>query len=221
MKKTIFTVLATTAAVAGALAQDQFAWAPSASNGGLVSYSTDKATSTAVPAGNPAQVSTYGNLNVDFFAAPLGTVLATSGGLPVFTTAWTDVGVDLQHTAPTAGRMSATVSLPGNFTGGADVQLEVVGWTGTYTSWSAAVAASGPVLLGYSGETFNGSALGALSWDQPTGNASSTPIPGTPAALAVGPSAYAGLVLEPVPEPATIALGGLGAAALLFFRRRK
>jgi len=219
MKKILITVLATAAAVAGARAQDAFAWAPAASNGGLVSYSTDKATSTAVPIGNPAQVSTYGNLNVDFFAAPLGTVLAVANGTPVFTTAWTDVGVDLQQTKVGAGRMNVTVNLPGNFTGGADVQLEVVGWTGTYTSWSAAVAA-GSGLIGYSGESFNGSALGALSWDQPTGNLSATP-PGTPSPLTVGASGFSGLVLEPVPEPATIALGGLGAAALLFFRRRK
>jgi len=36
-----------------------------------------------------------------------------------------------------------------------------------------------------------------------------------------GGGGIASMVLTPVPEPTTIALGGLGAAALLFFRRRK
>jgi len=35
------------------------------------------------------------------------------------------------------------------------------------------------------------------------------------------PSLTQGFVLQPVPEPATMALAGLGAAALLIFRRRK
>jgi len=45
---------------------------------------------------------------------------------------------------------------------------------------------------------------------------------GTPAPFVWGASPLvSGLVLEPVPEPTTIVLGGLGAAALLAFRRRK
>jgi hypothetical protein len=220
MKKTILTVLATTAAVAGALAQGQVAWAPTAANGGLIAYSTDKATSTGFPVGNPSTIATYGALNVDFFVAPLGTALALSGGLPNFTTAWSDAAVDFSQIKISAGRQSYTLNVPVQFTAGNDVQLEVVGWTGTATSWAAA-AAGGATLIGYSGETFNGSTLGALSWDQPTGNPNATPTPGLPANITTGASGFEGLVLEPVPEPATIALGGLGAAALLFFRRRK
>jgi hypothetical protein len=222
MKKTILTVLATTAAVAGALAQGQVAWAPTASNGGLISYSTDKVTSTAVPVGNPGQIPTYGALNIDFFVAPVGTALTLANGLPNFTSVWVDAGpsVTFGQTKVSPGRQSFTLNVPAQFTAGNDVQLEVVGWAGTATSWSAA-AAGGATLLGFEGETFNGSQLGALSWDQPTGNPQATPTPGLPASITIGPSGYAGLVLEPVPEPATIALGGLGAAALLFFRRRK
>jgi hypothetical protein len=45
---------------------------------------------------------------------------------------------------------------------------------------------------------------------------------GTPAAFVWGASPLvSSLVLVPVPEPSTIVLGGLGAAALLAFRRRK
>lgn len=175
MKKTIFTMLASAAAVAGAYAQGQVAWAPTAANGGLVEYSTDSATAVGFPTGNPSLVAA-GNgqytgeaLHVDFYQAPLGTVLATSGGLPNFTTAWTFVGANLQQTKVSAGRMSATVQLVAG-TAGADVQLEVVGWTGTATSWAAEVAAPGGTLLGYGGETFAGNTLGALGWDQPTGN---------------------------------------------------
>jgi hypothetical protein len=215
MKKTLLTVLATTAVAAGALAQGQFAWAPSTSNGGIVGYSTDKATTVGVPVGNPAQVSTYGNLNVDFFFAPANTVLTLTNGLPNFA-GWTDVGVDLQQTKISAGRMSSTVSLPVN--NGQD-ELEVVGWAGTATSWAAA-SAGGAVLLGFSGDSLNGSPVGALGWLQALGDPTTTPA-GLPAPLTIGANGFGGLVLEPVPEPTTIAVCGLGAAALLFFRRRK
>jgi hypothetical protein len=226
MKKLLITI-ASTAVAAGALAQGQFQWTANAANG-FVQWSTDKATATSLPTGNPSLLPAAAGapytgeaLHLDFYAAPLGTVLTLANGLPSFTTAWTDVGVNLAQITPTAGKQNVTVNLPGNFTAGADVQLEVVGWTGTATSWAAEAAAPGGTLLGYSGESFNGSPLGALSWDQPTGNPNATPTPGLPGALTTGASGYEGLVLEPVPEPATIALGGLGAAALLFFRRRK
>lgn len=43
----------------------------------------------------------------------------------------------------------------------------------------------------------------------------------TPNTVFGGATGISSFVLVPVPEPATIALGGLGAAALLLFRRRK
>jgi hypothetical protein len=44
---------------------------------------------------------------------------------------------------------------------------------------------------------------------------------GTSPVTIYGGTGITGLTLVPTPEPATIALGGLGAAALLLFRRRK
>jgi len=81
--------------------------------------------------------------------------------------------------------------------------FQVYGWTGSATSYSAAVA--GGAFVGLSNPFLNG-----------TGGGGSPPA--TPATL----TGWTGnLVLSPVPEPTTIALGGLGAAALLLFRRRK
>jgi len=206
--------------VTSAFAQGTINWLVSSSSGGAIAYSLDGATQTSVPTGNPAQVPGYGSLNVDFFFAPAGTALTPGPTGPAFTTAWTEGTTILHQISVQPGRESTTVTTPGNFAGGANVQMEVVGWTGTATSWAAELAAPGGTLLGWTGETFNASALGALSWTQATGAPNASP-PGTPAALTTGASGYAGLVLEPVPEPATIALGGLGAAALLMFRRRK
>jgi hypothetical protein len=92
--------------------------------------------------------------------------------------------------------------------GGTSAVFEVAGWQGNYASYAAAVAAN--ALIGYSGEFVN-----------PTGNPGGSPA--TPAAPISGaPGAgWNGNLLIPVPEPTTLALGGLGAAALLLFRRRK
>jgi len=232
MKKTIFTILASSAAAACAFGQAQFAWAPTASVGGPIAYSVDGATTTAFPVATVSTVTAAGAyqgqaMHIDFFAAAVGTSLALGGpaGTPNFTTAWTDIGANLQQIRFSAGRMSATISLPGAFAQGVDAQIEVVGWTGTATSWAAEVASPGGSLLGYGGELFNGNSTGALGWDQPTGAGSgATPTP--PGTLTTGASGFggantAGLVLEPVPEPTTLALGGLGVASLLLFRRRK
>lgn len=99
--------------------------------------------------------------------------------------------------------------------------FEVVGWsTGgsqtTYTTWASVLAAGG------AGLNYWTSSPNLVEFTQGQGNPGGTPA--TPAvALSGGTgSGWNGnLVLTPVPEPTTIALGGIGAAALLLFRRKK
>jgi hypothetical protein len=78
--------------------------------------------------------------------------------------------------------------------------LEVEAWTGNAASYAAALATPG-------------SAFGAVTFQNPTGGG------GTPIATPTDLTGMPALVLN-TPEPSTIALGGLGAAALMFFRRR-
>jgi len=93
----------------------------------------------------------------------------------------------------------ATLTTP---TGGVGV-FEVEGWTGSFANYAAAVAAGANA--GQSAQFLNS-----------TGN------PNPPATPPVNTTGWDGnLVLVPTPEPGTLALGGLGAAALLYFRRRK
>jgi hypothetical protein len=89
--------------------------------------------------------------------------------------------------------------------------FEVQGWSGSFASYAAAIAGGT-----YVGQT--------PSFTSAEGNGTITPAQ-TPVGLTgthPGAGQWTGnLVLVPVPEPSTIALGGLGAAALLLFRRRK
>lgn len=86
--------------------------------------------------------------------------------------------------------------------------VEVVAWTHADGNTLAAVLASADpaAMAGSSG-------LGSVT-------ATTTP---TPIAQLFGTSAgqLGGFSVNTIPEPTTIALGGLGAAALMFFRRRK
>jgi hypothetical protein len=86
-----------------------------------------------------------------------------------------------------------------------NVEIAIEGWTGSYTSLAAAIAAGANT--GITAEFTN-----------PTGGGGS---PAAAAADLVNWTVANSLVLVPVPEPSTIVLGGLGAAALLAFRRRK
>jgi hypothetical protein len=177
-----------------------------------ITYSTDGITTTAYPV-SPGLPS-YGAGNIGFYTAAAGTILDLAAGLPDFT-AWTPLNITpvAVGSGPTgAGSGFATLSLP--IPAGNNIELEVVAWSGAYTSWSAAVA-SGTALIGFSGETFNGSRIGALGWSQPTTDGVSNP----PANLVTGQNGFEGIVMTPIPEPSIYALAGLAAGALLLCRR--
>lgn len=99
---------------------------------------------------------------------------------------------------------TATITTPSSQTPGGVGVFEVQGWVGNYASYAAAVAANAKV--GQSGEFLNG-----------TGNPNP---PGLPAQQTTGWDGNL-ILVTPGPEPGTLALGGIGAAALWFFRRRK
>jgi len=128
------------------------------------------------------------------------------------TSAWTAVG-NLGSAIASNGRFSVGVTAIPN-TVGVNIWLEAIGWSGaaagaatTYTTLSAALADS-TVEVGSSGV-----------WQQSTGNPNSTP-PGTPVSTAAFMNALGNINLTTVPEPTTLALAGLGSAALLMFRRK-
>lgn len=93
-----------------------------------------------------------------------------------------------------------TYPVPGTTGSSTTAFFQIEAWTGNFSSYALALA--------------SGTALTAKSL--PFGNAVSS---GTanPVDLVSMPS----LILTAIPEPSTFALGGLGAAALLIFRRRR
>ena len=100
-------------------------------------------------------------------------------------------------------------------TGGANVEVMVVGWIGPYADWNAFVA-TGTGYWAWTGSTRSG---GALAWVNGTGNPNASP-PTPPVALITGALGYNGLVFL-VREPCSFALAGLGAVMLMIFHRRR
>jgi hypothetical protein len=110
-------------------------------------------------------------------------------------------------TTPAAGKFTGGTLTLQPLAAGGGIDYVVMGWTGTAAGFDAAIAG---------GAMANVSAKFASA----TGNPTTVP-PGTATQLS---GSFGGMVLSPVtqiPEPSTFALAGLGAAALLIFRRRK
>jgi hypothetical protein len=121
---------------------------------------------------------------------------------------WSAIDSSIKAIGPVAGRfLGGPVTVP-TATPGAAIQAAVASWTGNFSSFDAAVNA---------GDQRSGI---SSSFAVTTGNPTVTP-PGT-AAVITGAGQFSGLTVVPVvPEPSTLAFAGLGAAALLIFRRRK
>jgi len=216
MKKTLLTAIAVGALAMSALAQGEFTFSASSGN---VKFSTDSGNTKAnvPPVNGQATIAGFGNLNIQVWSAPTGTTLSVDPQLgPLFSGAWaldTFGGSTTQiKVFPQAGAISpATILTPSS---AASVVVEVVAWTGTQTTWANAQANTGGELIGWSGSALSG---GSVMWTQLIA-APPSPTPGTTTA---GNGGFSGLTVSNVPEPTTMALGGLGAAALLLFRRRK
>jgi hypothetical protein len=122
---------------------------------------------------------------------------------------WTLIGTPA-NIAPVAGRFNGGVLTAATATPGATISAVVVGWNNTSTTFQQGYATA--LAAGLSGQV---NASGVFSFT--TGNPTTIPA-GTPALIT---PAFTGFSLAVVPEPSSFALAGLGAAALLIFRRRK
>jgi hypothetical protein len=219
MKKLLLTTLIASALAASVFAQGTVTFSASSTHG-LIQCLTDGTTLTPVASAGisiPATIGAFGQLNLAVYSAALGTpapfTATTASLLPA---AWVEATPVSGVIFPLAGNTLATTFTLGNVAAGGSGEVMLVGWTGTATDWNTAWA-SGTGLFGWTGSTLSG---GALEWLNATGNPGASP-PITPVAFTYGATGFNGLVLPIIPEPSTFALAGLGAAALLIFRRRK
>jgi len=156
---------------------------------------------------------------------------------------WTDSGIsgatgtglssgEINGLGAGAGTTAANWGAPGGTTyaSGATDYYVVVGWSTTLgTSWGSISNAIAGADLAGGANNYVGSS--AVYFNEAGGGADSLPVIsvwGTSAATtglagAGTPSGDAAglLVLNPVPEPTTLALAGLGGLSMLFLRRRK
>jgi hypothetical protein len=169
---------------------------------GLVKQWTDPANSTLINVPK-------GGGQVQLYWAAQGTAY-TPWTAALSSAAWqtANAGWKLENaigfTTPAAGKFTGGTLTLNPLNAGGAIDYVVVGWTGNYASFDAALTAS--AMANVSSKFTSG-----------TGNPTTSP-PGTATPIA---DSFGGLTLQPIPEPSTLALAGLGAAALLIFRRRK
>lgn len=202
MKKLLLTTL-----IAGALAGSVFAQGTVSLNAssvhGYIQYNTGGTTAN-VSSGNPAQVSTYGQLDIAVYYASAGTATPfTATTASTLGSSWTESANVMHQIAPLAGDTPTTTMTLANAAGSSTVEVMVLGWTGTYADWNTAFKAGGE-LYGWTGSTLS---TGSLEWQNATGAPLATPSVGA-VALTYGAGGFNGLVLETIPEPSTFALAG-------------
>lgn len=212
MKK-ILSTLAVVAVAGAAFAQGTVNFANSA--GTPVQFAT-------TIGGAPTSVPAAGGF-VQLLWAPSGTALPnpwnpnSSPNLTAFLAAnpgWNMVPNSIKPTISAGRFVGGTLTVP-TATPGAVVDAILIGWTGASASFDAAYA-----LAAATPATAQVGMTGKFSLD--TANPLASPVPETATALTTGLTTPTLLTpVAQVPEPSTFALAGLGAAALLIFRRRK
>jgi len=195
MKKLVLS-LALVAATSGAFAQGLISFLNSAST--LVTLSSNSVNLGSTP-------TTLGQFRYELFVAPQGTLTAAS-----FTS---------------AGIIGTNQASAGRFTGGANLSVAgapagstrailVRGWSTALGTTYAQALANYNIVPGFLGES-------AIAPNFIFGGFDGVgTIPTLPAFGASSITTGFSLVYAPVPEPTSMALAGIGAAAMLIFRRR-
>jgi hypothetical protein len=157
--------------------------------------------------GNPTN-----DVSLSLTGNPWGAILTNGDAFTLGTVQGSGLIATIADAASGPGKGSIAYNAGNSFqvagtASGGVYEIFIIGWSSAFADPIAAAAANAPV--GWSSTFFYQS-----------GNTSSTTPSGAPLTLfsASGASAFG---VSPVPEPTTFALAGLGAAALLIFRRRK
>jgi len=228
MKK-IAVTLSLLAVAVGAFAQGQV----SPNNGLGTQFLTN---STGLGGGSGLALSASGPFFYEVLTAPSTVTTVDSSLQALLSGPWSDTGMLSSNTA-TAGREGTPTGATTVANWGVGVQQSfiVVGWSASEgTSWAQVAARLAGANLGsgnvWSGGGLTGGWLGAttVSFRQAGGVTTAGTI-ATPSLFGTsGPDAQgtpigaqSSLFVVNVPEPTSFALAGLGAAALMIFRRRK
>jgi hypothetical protein len=229
MKKQIISILAAGGLAVSAFAQGSINTSAYLSNDPGVTTQGVNATLTTLAEASPLWFTGQLSLAIyevgtmsgaTYSLATINSYLNVSGGASI---ALGDLTADGYVEASTTTYTGSTVgSVTGNMSEGyfpTAFSPGNIGLTGVPTATSAYLALVGTVLngadVGYSGVIAFANSTG--------GNPNQTPTAGTPATLTGWNTLNENLVLSPVvasPEPATMALVGLGSLSLMLFRRK-
>ena len=168
----------------------------------LITLTSNSVVLGSTPAGAPA------SYRFELFIGPAGTL--TDAG-------FTPTGL-IATNINTAGRIIGgnNLAIPGAPLGGTRAIL-IRGWSANLgANWAAALANQG-VIGGYFGSSSIASNF-LLGGDGGSGNVPTSPAFGGASGIQSG---FTLTYVPVVPEPSSMALAGLGAAALMIFRRRK
>jgi len=210
MKKLILTAALATATALSGFSQGQVIFQNSGVNAGLYFYSTTgtKASSGTLASQAASQSTSTGVIDIGLYWSTAAFTDAAQGTLADTVT---------MSTTQAGAIGGTTVDLPGTIAG-QQVYVQVFAWDSTYATPDAALAANA-LFAAWSAGAAN-TTYGAIGAAQLTSGLTLNPAPGAPI-FGTGAGQFGKAALLSSPEPTTIALGGLGAAAMLMLRRRK